>query len=676
MFIARFQIILRGIKAAMPNRLRIGSGHRRRWQQITLAVLAAIGLVAGALVVSSDEWFVPWSTPIEESHRLFDVGIVDADGDGRLDIYTSNHHFRQSLLLANGQGGYRDVLSEWGLDQSPEFPKAELTFRHPSFDKAGLYIYWLGTQLIIRPYEMAEATRWRGQLRVNDPVDVMKDEGFLVEKQEQFSAVAETVLGFAPTGDGILRLRPGGQGLPISFEFDGELPPERIFVGLGKISPTSMRFALTMLDRHAMAWADYNGDDVLDLFINRGALGGSLRAYSNAVSEAVRDELLLSQSYGQYAEMGFERGIRKRGCSSRHARWVDVNSDGLLDLFVNCHDRGSVEGSYPKQLYVQDEAGRLHDEAGERGLGLADQQIGSFAWVDVELDGDIDFVALQNEGLFLYRNDQGHFSQESLTKSASEVIEDIGETTDNKWLYDGKLTVADYDRDGDLDILLASKRGNVLLVNERGRLVAVEPTNLGLPAESSAANWVDFDNDGWPDVHFVPQGLFRQFSDQRFERTGELVLHPGQYDAAIVNFFDMDNDGRQDVLMALHEAPEARPWWQFSKDQRSPATWDIKGFRNIGDAGHWLQVKLIGGMGNRQGIGAHVSVVLPDGEHMQVVGSTDGSFFSQGHYRLYFGLGRHSKAEAVRVRWPDGSVTELSEVAADRLLVVDRGQGT
>jgi hypothetical protein len=616
--------------------------------------------------------FVQWQSPLQGSDRLFDIGVVDANGDGRLDLYTSNHHFRQALLVADERGGYRDVVSEWGLDQSREFPLAELSFVAPDMDKSGLYIYWFGAQLIIRAHKIAGAEKWRGVLRVNDPVEIMRNEGFTAEKQDQTSPVGETVIRFSPSSDGLMRLEPGGQGLPITFEFDDAVPPNQVYVGRGKVSPPSTVFVLAMQDRHAMAWADFNADGILDVFINRGALGGTLRAHSDAGSRQIKDELFLSQGEGRFVEAGAKLGIEKKGCSGRHARWLDFDNDGLLDLFVNCHDREHVEGSYPKQLYRQNDQGLLRDVAEEVGIGLPDQQMASLAWFDVDNDGDLDLLAFQDEGLFLYRDELGHYVREPVLLRQPDEAEKIGHTTRDDSFYDGKITVADYDRDGDLDVFSASKRGNVLLMNENGRLSSVDLASVGLPATSITASWADYDNDGLPDLHFVPQGLFRQGEDHRFERTGLLELVPGQHDAAIVNWFDCDNDGKLDVLMTLHKTPGFKRWWELFREPKRESAWENRGFRNVTSGGNWVQIQVMGGKGNPQAIGARVTVATPAGRQTQEVGSTEGSFLSQGHYRLYFGLGRSDRASAITVRWPDGHEAELSDTSGNRLLIVER----
>ena len=52
------------------------------------------------------------------------------------------------------------------------------------------------------------------------------------------------------------------------------------------------------------------------------------------------------------------------------------------------------------------------------------------------------------------------------------------------------------------------------------------------------------------------------------------------------------------------------------------------------------------------------------------VGSAEGSLYSQGHYRMYFGLGQESNPKYVRVIWPDSRIDEIEHPKADQLLVV------
>ena len=640
---------------------------------ITVLIVVVVAAAATWLLlpVGNNNGFAIKDFPIDRIDRFYDVGIVDANDDGNLDIYTSNHHFRQAMLVSDGKGGYRDVLSEWGLDQNLDFPNAELSFTAPEPDKSGLYIYWLGTQFIIRTQGANDFGQFEGTLEVNDPVKVLKNKGFDIttETTPLPNKVTRTTLTFATDKDAFLRFRPAGQGLPIEFKIKGTIRPEQIFVGLGKVSPPGLEFTLAMRDRHALAWADYSRDGQKDIFINRGALGGRLRAQPDDIRQALQDELLVRQPDGKFKNIASEVGLEKRDCSGRHAHWLDFNNDGLLDLYVNCFDRKHTFGEFPKQLYLQQSNGKFRDVAQEVGLAVPEQQIGSLAWFDVDDDGDVDLVTMQNKGFFYYRNDKGKVTEESIYERPISDVS-IGSSTEGAWVYDGKISIADFDRDGDIDLFSSSKRGNVMLINDGGQLHYLDPVSVGLPAISLNATWVDYDNDGLPDLHTVPQGLYHQKTDHSFEPTDTLRYPDEQYVAAVSNWFDMDNDGRIDVLLALDANPEYDPWWRSVNKPRVRTTWLVEAYRNTDATNHWLQVELTGSKGNHEAIGARVIVFTPDGPQAQEVGTTDGAFFSQGHYRLYFGLGKYPEADRVLIRWPDGREQTLDKVTADQLLKV------
>jgi hypothetical protein len=175
------------------------------------------------------------------------------------------------------------------------------------------------------------------------------------------------------------------------------------------------------------------------------------------------------------------------------------------------------------------------------------------------------------------------------------------------------------------------------------------------------AHFVDYDNDGLPDLYTVPGGIYRQDAEHRFSPSPELAAAiPRDASAVFCAWFDANNDGWRDLLVSLQEKATGR---------------STKLYLNQGSGNHWLQVKLVGPVGNRQAIGARVRVTTPDGEQLQPVGSSEGSRHSKGHYRLYFGLGRHAMAEALEVEWADGSRQKVRGVRADRLVTVEYGDG-
>ena len=660
------------------------------WGAMALVALVGIVLIARELawtdayaLLRSRNAFVIYPIPFKATQLLMDIGVVDANGDDWLDIFTSNHNYRQDLLIADGKGGYHDTLSTWGLDQNLEFPGFEITLTQPEFVKPGLYMYWKGRRIFtLRAQGIKDFGPIHIKLQSYTTFNSYKGTGFAVKPPVTLTSgnqqMPEQAIEMTTGGDGELDMEIETPGTPMAVQLDGAVPLTSVHIGRQEISPHSKQFELTFQDRHGMAWADYNDDGVMDIFITRGALSGQLRLLPEPVEGTIRDELLVSQGPGQYRNVVREVGIDKRGCSGRKVNWVDFDRDGLLDLFIDCQDRGNVysAGKYPKQLYRQNPDKRFVDVAAEVGLDIPDHEVIDFVWFDADNDGYIDLLTSEDTGFYLYRNHEGKaFTREFIGRGKFARADNpkLRGVATEYWFVDGKLAVADFRGNGRLDVLSASKTGNTLLLNDgSGRFSIVDPATLGLPAESVTASWVDFDNDGQPDLYALPQGLFRQRRDHTFETTGLLTLPAHKYMAAIANWADFDNDGRRDLLLASLENFSLWRWWEkLGKNSEDRFSWNLAAYRNVADNGnHWLEVRLVGKAGNPQAIGARVTVQTPDGQQLQQVGLNDGAFFSQGHYRLYFGLGARTRADVLTIRWPDGQIQELNGVDGDKLQVI------
>ncbi len=665
------------------------------WGTVILAVLVAAVLAARELAWTDAYWlwrsrgsFVEYAIPFRATQLLMDIGVVDANGDDWLDVFTSNHNYRQDLLIADGRGGYRDTLSAWGLDQNMEFPGFEIALTQPEVVNPGLYMYWKGRRIFtVRTHEIKDFGRLHIKLQSYTTFNSYKGTGFTVKPPVTATSgnhqMPEQTIEMTTEGDGELDMEIETPGTPIAVQLDGSVPLTSVYIGRQKVSPRSKQFELTFQDRHGMAWADYNDDRLMDVFISRGALAGQLLLLPQSVSSGIQDELIVSIAPGQYKNIARDVGIDKRGCSGRKVNWVDFDRDGLLDLFIDCQDRGNVfaQEGYPKQLYRQTPDKRFVDVAAEVGLGLPDHEVIDFVWFDADNDGYIDLLTSEDTGFYLYRNHGGKFFSREFIGRTKFVRADnpkLKGIANEYWFVDGKLVVADFRGDGRLDVFSASKTGNALLLNDgSGRFSIVDPATMGLPEESATASWVDFDNDGLPDLYAVPQGLFRQRRDHTFEATGLLAFPLHKYMAAIATWADLDNDGRRDLLLATLENFSQWRWWEkVGKNSEDRFAWNLAAYRNVVDNGnHWLEMRLVGRRGNPQAIGARVTVETTDGQQLQQVGLNDGAFFSQGHYRLYFGLGSHARVDAIRIRWPDGQVQELRDVDGDRLQVIKQEKG-
>jgi enediyne biosynthesis protein E4 len=66
-------------------------------------------------------------------------------------------------------------------------------------------------------------------------------------------------------------------------------------------------------------------------------------------------------------------------------------------------------------------------------------------------------------------------------------------------------------------------------------------------------------------------------------------------------------------------------------------------------------VRLRGHRSNREGIGAQVSVVLPDGRRILKAMDGKSGYLSMSDLPLYFGLGAADHAASIEVRWPSGA---------------------
>jgi enediyne biosynthesis protein E4 len=189
--------------------------------------------------------------------------------------------------------------------------------------------------------------------------------------------------------------------------------------------------------------------------------------------------------------------------------------------------------------------------------------------------------------------------------------------------------------------------------------------------------FVDFDNDGWPDVlmvsgHVYPQvdsvpsgpkyrepmvllqnqrnGRFRDISKD----VGPVIQVPRVSRGLAVG--DLFNDGRVEAVV---ENLVGRPLI----------------LRPEGDAhNHWVSFELEGVKCNRLALNARVRVTAGGMVQLGEVFS-GGSYLSQNDLRLHFGLGASEKVDKAEILWPDGTVESLPNLAADRFYSVREGAG-
>lgn len=637
-----------------------------RWILLVVLGVALINAIAAAIYIGyptfqSRRQFSPERSPLTQRYDLFDLGVADPNQDGFLDIFTLNHSARQNLLISDGDGDFQDTLSQWGLDQDHTFANLEDRDVAPVIDQAGLYIYREDFDLHLRTYLTAGVT---GKLSLALPVAVKKQENVTVKVEQGAGESNPATIEFVLEDDSWLTLE-GFPEIPHEFELAPTIPLDTVYLGQDRLNPSDSKFELLWRDRHSMAWTDINQDSQLDVFIGRGGIRGKI----GELAVELKDELFMGKGFEKgagFSDAIAQANLTKEGCPARQSAWIDFDQDGHLDLHMSCGRVGDSDKAYPDLLYQQNSDGKFNNVATQVGLDLP--KTGHFVWLDADNDGDLDLLASQENQLALYVNQDNRFTAQPISH---EFLSNIR-----------KIAIADFDQDSDFDayVVTGKKGDNKLLINTNGQYDVIAPSEFGLPADGKDATWLDYDNDGRIDLHVAALGIYQQQTSNQFKSTPLLKDHRPIFKTwnALSSWFDVDNDGDRDLLLAYQQTPTVLQPTPALKERLinqikkydTAKIWQSALFRNRGNRNHWLTLDLIGDALNASAIGTRVTLKSADIDQVQQVGNSEGSHYSQGHYRLYFGLGPHAQIDELDIIWPDGTKQPMQNIAVDQHLVV------
>jgi hypothetical protein len=370
-----------------------------------------------------------------------------------------------------------------------------------------------------------------------------------------------------------------------------------------------------------LALGDYDNDGWLDIYVT--GKGGIL--YHNDGDATFTDVTSHAGVVGRQYSNGSIFG--------------DYDNDGYLDIYVT-----SFEGNV---LFHNNGNGTFTDVT--ETTGVSGPSSYNVVFGDYDNDGDLDLYVPYPGANHLYKNNgDGTFT---------DVTEIAGVG------HAGGSTVAvfgDYDNDGDLDFYVGGtgEGDNVLYQNNGDGTFTDVTKSVGIQSigvEKNAA-FGDYDNDGDLDLYITssPSVLYRNNGDGTFTN---IAVEAGVDDRESygVTMGDYDNDGDLDICVA------ARP--------------DVILYRNEGNwYNHWLHIKTVGTVSNWSGIGARVKVV--SGELSQIREVSGGSGICQDSLPVEFGLGDHTKADVIEIRWPSGLIQTFADVPADQFLVITEGKDT
>jgi hypothetical protein len=300
-----------------------------------------------------------------------------------------------------------------------------------------------------------------------------------------------------------------------------------------------------LTDTRAAAWGDFDADGNIDLYV-----GFTRRS-------EMRNKLYRNDGGGKhFTDVAAQVGVDALG-ETRQVSWIDVDNDGDLDLFVAMRDAPN--------LMFRNDGGKFTSVGKELGLDDPRRTVGA-VWFDADQDGDLDlFVANQNgdtNGFF--RNDRTKFV---------DVAHEKGMDAPGRPETSGSNgpSVADIDGDGDLDLFVAGYGGNFLYRND-GRGVFTEVAKAWGVAggdKATPSRWGDFDNDGRPDLYvssyvdtavnehdFLYRNDGRKFTDV----LASLKLPHGATHG--VQWVDFDGDGDLDLALANNNPSGAHPLYR------------------------------------------------------------------------------------------------------------------
>jgi hypothetical protein len=433
-----------------------------------------------------------------------------------------------------------------------------------------------------------------------------------------------------------------------------------------------------------VAVGDYDNDGFPDLFV----LG-----YGRCI-------LYRNNGDGTFTDVTARAGVENSGRWASSAAWFDYDNDGRLDLVIAnyvdwspdhnfyCGDTGPGMRSYchpddfrgqPPTLYHNNGDGTFTDVSKASGVGLKGGNGLGVVTFDYDDDGWQDiFIANDHMPNFLFHNNRdGTFREMGYAAG-------VAVSSDGQFEAGMGTDAADTTGSGRMDLVVAHLDMQLARLYENLGDHTFDDATLRSKIGYSTyhmsgfgARFMDYDNDGARDL-FIANGhvldnIERYHADRRYaepklmfrnnghgifenvsDRLGPDFLLPRVSRGAAIG--DFDNDGDLDIVVNNNgQAPQL--------------------LRNDGgNANHWLEILLIGTKSNRDGVGARVKVSAGD---LILYDQRKGgmSYQSAQDPRIHFGLGTHSKIDAIEIRWPSGSVTKLAGIASDRVIAVKEGEG-
>lgn len=440
---------------------------------------------------------------------------------------------------------------------------------------------------------------------------------------------------------------------------------------------------------HVMTAADFDGDGWADLFVSRpnDGAGGRFVLLRNQGNGTFRD---VTEAMGLLPDPEVPNARIFTWAST----WADLENDGDLDLFVanfgllNPFDERPMLSS---KLYRND--GRRFTDVTERfGLKrhVQGQTVFGAAFGDYDRDGfpDLTITRWGSDPAVLFRNVGGR---------AFEVNEEV-EPQEAGFM----TAFLDANHDGRLDLFYPAAPGIARAITTQAVFdgEGEDSYHMGhsslwlqradgsfspdngffreqMPIGSMGSNFGDLNNDGAYDFYFgtgspegwyvLPKLVYLGVVEDGMpvDRLANISMLDGfgsvQKGHGIV-FFDVDNDGDQDVYSSLGGMWPGDVWPNqlFVNDSRLDAA--------------WTKIRLHGRRSNRSGVGAMIKVVARDAggrPRVRFQQMDNKTAFGSAPYLAHIGLADAVAIDRVEVTWPGARAPQVYAAELGRVNVLD-----